>query len=76
MDKLRSALMVSAVFFSPAEVHDLRSDTEWGDALDRAMSAALENPLPLEVFKVAEQVCVCRMKDDIRLQFLFRITVH
>lgn len=50
--------MYSAVLFSSAEVHHLRSATEWSDAVERVMSAALENPLPLEVFKVDELVCV------------------
>lgn len=44
--------------FSFAELRDLRSATEWNEAVERATSAALEKPLPLEVFKVAEHVCV------------------
>lgn len=58
MDKLRDALMYCAILFSSAEVRDLRSATEWSDAVERAMSAAQEKTLPLEVFKVAEHVCV------------------
>lgn len=57
-DTLRDTLMYSAVLFPSAEVHHLRSATEWSDAVERVMSAALENPLPLEVFKVDELVCV------------------
>lgn len=57
MDKLRDALMFSAVLFFSADVRDLRNATEWSAALEKAMSAALEKPLPLEVFKVAEHVC-------------------
>lgn len=40
-----------------AEMRDLRSAEEWSDALETAMSTAQEKPMPLEVFKVAEQVC-------------------
>ncbi|KAF7694086.1 scm-like with four MBT domains protein 2 isoform X1 [Silurus meridionalis] len=35
----------------PKEVRDLRSATEWSDALEKAVSTAMEKPLPLEVFK-------------------------
>lgn len=51
-------LMYNAVLFTFAELCDLRSSTEWSEALERAKSAALEKPLPLEVFKVAEYVYV------------------
>ncbi|XP_041110662.1 scm-like with four MBT domains protein 2 isoform X2 [Polyodon spathula] len=35
----------------PTEIHGLRAATEWKDALERALTEAAKNPLPLEVFK-------------------------
>ncbi|XP_041113689.1 scm-like with four MBT domains protein 2 isoform X1 [Polyodon spathula] len=35
----------------PTEIHGLRAATDWKDALERALTEAAKNPLPLEVFK-------------------------
>ncbi|RXM35642.1 hypothetical protein EOD39_3986 [Acipenser ruthenus] len=36
----------------PTEIQGLRAATDWKDALERAITEAAKNPLPLEVFKV------------------------
>ncbi len=44
---------------SLSDLCDLRSSSEWTEALDEATTEALKSPLPLEVFKVCVCVCVC-----------------
>ncbi|TSK13143.1 Scm-like with four MBT domains protein 2 [Bagarius yarrelli] len=54
----------------PKELRDLRSATEWSEALEKAMSAALEKPLPLEVFKVYNEYYFLVTVDDLSSEAL------
>lgn len=56
--------MCHVILYHPAEVRDLKSAAEWSDALERAVSSAQEKNLPLEVFKVAEQIYLCTLAQN------------
>ncbi len=55
--------------FSLSDLCDLRSSSEWTEALDEATNEALKSHLPLEVFKV----CVCFGK--VRAMFYTKLLI-